>query len=116
MSLSGDRATLAQALDALPDITGYDDVSPMLNVGDAWVRRAGYDAAGPPGVFNASWKVFVVTGGDPGSAMQFLDAHLAPIIDAIGWHAYTTAVRPVEFQTPTAGILYGAEITAERES
>ena len=116
MSLAGDRAALAQALDAVPDITGYDDVSPMLNVGDAWVRWAGYDAAGPTMLFTATWKIFVVTGAEPGSAMQFLDMHLMPILDAVGWHAYTTGVRPVEFQTANAGVLYGAEITAEKES
>jgi len=116
MSLAGDRATLAQALDAVADITGYDDVSPMLNVGDAWVRWAGYDPQGPPLTFLASWKIFLVTGAEPGSAMQFLDTHLMPILDAIGWHAYVVGVRPVEFQTANAGVLYGAEITAEKES
>jgi hypothetical protein len=116
VSLAADRAAIAQALDAVPDIHGYDDWAPQMVPGDAWVRWAGYKNAGPPLTFTATWKIFVITGGDPGSAMQFLDAHLMLILDALSIHAYTTDVRPVEFQTANAGVLYGAEITAEKES
>ena len=116
MNLAGDRATLAQALDAVPDITGYADVPPMLNVGDAWPRCAGGIADGAPGSFTITWKISVITGAEPGPGMEFLDMHLAPLLDAIGWHAYVPSWAPVEFQTANAGVLYGVEITAEKES
>ena len=116
MSLTADRAAIASALDAVADITGYDDVSPMLNVGDAWVRWGGYEATRVPLVFATTWRIFLVTGGTPADAMVFLDSHLEAILDAIDSLVFLEGVQPVEFQLPNSGVLYGAEITGQKES
>jgi hypothetical protein len=116
MTLAADRAAIAAAVDAVQDITGYDDQPAMLNVGDAWVRWAGWLAAGPLALFETTWLVDVITGGTPTDAMNFLDSHASLLVDAVAPLAYVAAVLPVDFQIPNAGVLYGAEITLKRES
>lgn len=116
MSLSADRATIAQALDAVADVTGYDDMPGTLSVGDAWVRWGGFEPTGAMGLYETTWRVDVITGGTPGDAMLFLDTHLVAILDAIDELVYIQGVAPVEFQIPNVGVLYGAEITATKES
>lgn len=116
MSLSSDRAAIAAALDPIPDITGYDDEPALLNVGDAWVRWAGWLPSGAVGTFVATWLVNVITGGTPSDAMLFLDNHLELITDALDDLAFVTGVAPVDFQIPNVGVMYGAEITLKKES
>jgi hypothetical protein len=116
MSLTSDRAAIATALDAVTDVSGYDDWPPMLAVGDAWARWGGYEASGLPLIFATTWKVYVVGGGTPGDAMQWMDDHLASILDAIDAIVFISTVAPVEFQIQNSGVLYGVEITAEKES
>ena len=115
MSLATDRAAIAAALDAVTDITGYDDQPSMLSPGDAWVRWGGFDAAGPVLTFMTIWRIWVVCGGTPQDAMTFLDTHLADVLDAIDQLVYVTGVQPVEIQI-SGGVTYGAEITAQKES
>jgi len=115
MSLAADRAAFAAALDPIADITGYDDQPALLNVGDAWVRWAGWTPAGPPGTYLSSWLVDVITGGTPSDAMKFLDTHLELITDALDDLAYVTGVAPVDFQIPNVGVMHGAEITLHKE-
>jgi hypothetical protein len=116
MTLAADRLALAQAVDAVQDITGYDDQPALLNVGDAWVRWGGDVAAGPIELFERTWLVDVITGGTPTDAMNFLDAHLALLVAALAPLGYVVTTLPVDFQIPNAGVLYGAEITLKRES
>lgn len=115
MSLSADRTALATALDAVTDISAYTDWPPQMVPGDLAVHWGGYDAQGPPLMFASTWKLQLIAGGTPGDAMVFVDNHLSAILDAIDQLVFITGVRPVEFQTPN-GVLYGAEITAQKES
>jgi hypothetical protein len=117
MTLAADRAAIAVAVDAVQDITGYDDQPALLNVGDAWVRWGGYAAGKTPVlIFETTWLVDVITGGTPTDAMQFLDAHLALILGSLETIGWIVSVVPVDFQIPNAGVLYGAEINLKKES
>lgn len=116
MSLTQDRADIAAAIDVVADMTGYDDTPPMLSVGDCWVRWAGYEASGAPLTFLTTWKIDIICGGTPTDAIAFLDSHLADVLDAIDHLVFLVGVAPVEFQIPSNGVLYGAEITAQKES
>jgi len=116
MSVESDQAAIVQALDAVPDITGYPDESPMMNAGDAIVQWAGWEPQGAPLVFEATWKVFLVLGAEPRTAMRFLDQHLMAVLEAVHPLLYIIKVDRVQFPTATAGNLLGVEITAEKES
>jgi len=116
MSVEDDQAVIVQALEAVPDITGYADESAMMNAGDAIVQWAGWEPQGAPLLFTATWKIFLVLGSDPRSAMRFLDEHLVPMLEALDHLLYIVKIDRVQFPTATAGNLLGVEITAERES
>jgi len=116
MSVEDDQAAIVQALEAVPDITGYADESPMMNAGDAIVQWATWEAQGARLLYTVTWKVFVVLGADPRTAVRFLDQHLVAILEAVDPLLYIVKVDRVQFPTATAGNLLGIEITGERES
>ena len=116
MSVEDDQAAIVQALEAVPDITAYPDESPMMGAGDAIVQWAGWEPQGALLLFTATWKVFLVLGAEPRSAMRFLDEHLMAMLEAIDQLLFIVKVDRVQFPTATAGNLLGVEITGERES
>jgi hypothetical protein len=82
VSLSGDRAELAELLDGVDDMTGFSYRSKLMRTGDAWplIRQLDAEMAG---AFQATWTIVVVLPAGEIEASKWFDAHHETITDGL---------------------------------
>lgn len=114
MSLASVRTELATALDAVDGINAYDKTPSVIDVGTAMPLLGGMTAGPAFGLFEVTWSVRVVCGRTPQDAIPFLDAHLAPILEALAPHGYVESIDPAVLTT-ASGDLHGVIIRLIRE-
>lgn len=96
MDLTGDRAALVAALSTAPDVIGHL-VRPLKpRLGDAWALLGPMER-GPGRSFEASWRVLVFLAQQAGGqmALEWVDAHVEQIVDALEPVAFVDRIEVV---------------------
>lgn len=108
-NFTGVRQSIATALNAVPDVTGYAHRPSTIAAGDAWPLLSTLDRSGGNG-FLASWRVRVILPQDEDAASVWLDEHWAALFYALEPIAFVQRAVPVMLPAG-GGDLYALEIT-----
>ena len=110
------RQTIAAALSEVDGVQGYDERPTSPTAGDAWplVRELTRGEGAAAAVFQTTWSVAVVLGGDVGTATDQFDTLLPLLVDALQSLLFVDQARPLSIPTE-AGQMYGLEIIGRSE-
>lgn len=114
MTLQGDRADIAAALDTVTSLKGYPVRPGTPKRGDSWpilgplVRDVAHN-------YEVTWAVMVFIGGDEQSASEWLDEHLDEIDDALRPVGYIDTIDPANLGNSETQPSYGLMITMRSE-
>jgi hypothetical protein len=112
-TLSTARATLAAALSAEADTTGFPYRPPAPKTGDAWPILESLER-GPASAFMIHWVIRIMLPADEIKASQWIDDHLDLLYDALHSVAYVEGFRPIVL--PASGNdQFALEITVRSE-
>lgn len=114
MSLTGDRAELADALSAVDDVKGYKYRPRAMNTGDAWPLLEFLDNP-EAGAFEATWRVAVILPTDEIKASEWFDSHHEPIADGLADFGFVERIEPGLVATE-AGDLQAMFLLVRREA
>lgn len=115
MSIADDRIEITAALATVDELFATELQPTTLGTGACWPTLTGLERDETTNEFLASWRILVATGGDPISAVLFMDEHLQDVVDALQTVVWVTSIAPVDLTQLTAGDMFGIEIRAVRE-
>ncbi len=107
------RADLATVLSGVPDVTGHAHRPSTPAIGDAWPVLGPLDRDLGT-AFKVTWRVRVLLPQDEEAASEWLDAHWAPLFNALEPFGYVGRGVPVMLAAQ-GGELYALEITLTAE-
>jgi hypothetical protein len=115
VSLSEAREEITAALSTVAVLHAHPERPATMVPGTAWPFWRGWTlSAGTTGLPISGWEVIVVTGKTERSATDFVDEHLADVVDALRPAGWFTAVDPIRFPTE-AGDVFAVSVKITRE-
>ncbi len=115
MSIVETRTEITEALATVDGLYATETQPGTMGAGSAWPTLTGIARDETTNQFVGSWRIIIATGGDPISALLYMDEHLQDVVDAVQPVAYVESIAPVDLSQLTAGDMYGIEIRAVRE-
>jgi len=98
MSLSADRAELAQILSTIDGVSGFAYRPKIMSSGNAWPLLGPLER-GPADDYLATWRVVIILPTDERKASDWFANHLEDITDALDQFSYVERIEPYAVQT-----------------